>query len=117
MDTEIRITTHTIERWQQRVDPASSWLAAHLAIRKLLNTGRSRPTPRHWMRRPVEPGTTYVFNASYPGACVIVADETAVTIITRELVRSTPARPSRSGGPRPRQAPPPIPQYFEDLVA
>ena len=48
MDREIRITTHTIERWQQRVDPASSWLAAHLAIRKLLNTGRSRPTPRHW---------------------------------------------------------------------
>jgi hypothetical protein len=117
MDREIRITAHAIERWQGRVDPASTWLAAHLAIRKLLNTGRSRPTPRHWMRRPVEPGTTYVFNAFSPGVCVIVADETAVRIITRELVRSTPARPARSGGQRTRLAPPPIPQYFEDLVA
>jgi hypothetical protein len=41
MHREIRITTHAIERWQQRVDPATSWLAGHLAIRKLLNTGRS----------------------------------------------------------------------------
>jgi len=117
MHKEIRITAHAIERWQERVDPASSWLAAHLTVRKLLNTGRSRPTPRHWMRRPIEPGTTYVFNASYPGVCAIVTDGAAVTIITRELVRTNPLRPLSIDGPRPRLAPPSIPHYFDDDLA
>lgn len=117
MDREIRITAHAIERWRERVDPSSSWLDAHLAIRKLLNRGRSRPTPRHWMRRVAEPGTTYVFNASYPSVCVIVADGAAVTVITRELARTTPARSAENGQPKPWLAPPPIPQYLEDLVA
>lgn len=117
MEREIHITAHAIDRWRERVDPTSSWLGAHLAIRKLLNGGRSRPTPRHWMRRPAEPGTTYVFNASYPGVCAIVADGAAVTIITRELVRSTPVRWVADEQPRPRIAPPPIPEYLDDVVA
>ncbi len=117
MDGEIRITAHAIERWRQRVDPACSWLGAHLAIRKLLNGGRSRPTPRHWMRRPAESGTTYVYNASYPSICVVVADRTAVTIITRQLGRFSPERAVQVGQPKPRLAPPPIPMYLDDLVA
>jgi hypothetical protein len=47
MSQEAHITTHAIERYQERVDPHASWLSAHLAIRRLLTTGRSRPTPRH----------------------------------------------------------------------
>lgn len=117
MHREIRITAHAIERYQERVDPESSWLAAHLAIRKLLATGRSRPTPRHWMRRPVEPGTTFIFSAWHPGVCAIVTDGAAVTIITRELVRSTPARAIAAEAPRPRLAPPPVPRYFDDDLA
>jgi hypothetical protein len=117
MQREIRITAHAIERYQERVDPESSWLAAHLAIRKLLATGRSRPTPRHWMRRPVEPGTTFIFSASYPGVCAIVTDGRAVTIITRELARSAPGRVIRAEAPRPRLAPPPMPRYLDDDLA
>jgi hypothetical protein len=117
MNREIHITEHAIERWQERVDPANSWLAAHLAIRKLLNSGRSRATPRHWMRRPIEPGTAYDFSASYPGVCAIVSDDAAVTIITRELVRNSPPRSIRADGPRPRSAPPPVPTYFDDDLA
>jgi hypothetical protein len=114
---EVRITAHAIERWQQRVDPHASWLSAHLAIRKLLNTGRSRPNPRHWMRRPVDPGTTFVYSASHPGVGVVVTNATAVTLVTRKLARTTPARVAVHVGRRPRQTPPPIPGYFDDDLA
>lgn len=100
---DTRITAHAIQRWRQRVDPDASWLATHLAIRKLLNSGRARPTARHWMRRPSAPGTRYVYSASYPGICVIVTGATAVTVITRKLAQTSP-RPAIavevSGRPR-----------------
>jgi hypothetical protein len=114
---EVRITAHAIERWQQRVDPHASWLSAHLAIRKLLNTGRSRPNPRHWMRRPTDPGTTYVYSATHPGVGMIVTNGTAVTLVTRELARTTPPRTAQPVGSRPRQTPPPIPVYFDNYLA
>src|SRR5205823_5123579 len=99
------------------VDPHASWLNAHLAIRKLLNTGRSRPNPRHWMRRLAEPGTTYVYSVNHPGVGVVVIDGTALTVITRELNRTTTLRVVQPVGRRPRCTPPPIPVYLDDDLA
>jgi hypothetical protein len=117
MSEVVHITAHAIERYQERVDAHASWLSAHLAIRRLLSTGRSRPTPRHWMRRPVEPGTTFVYNAWHPDVCVIVAGGTAVTVVTRELNRAQPRRRASLAGARPRQLPPPMPMYVDDDLA
>lgn len=113
---EVRITSHAIERWQQRVDPSAIWLSAHLTLRRLLNTGRSRPNPRHWMRRPTDPGTTFVFNARQPGVCVIVTNGAAVTVITRELARVHPLPPRRASR-RPRPEPPTLPKFVGDDLA
>ena len=115
---DIRITAHAIQRWQQRVDPTASWLRAHLVIRRFLNQSRTRPTPRHWMRRPAVPGTTFAYSANQPRICVVLVGGAAVTVITRELVQSTPrlvvAEPAR----RSRALPPPIPDWIDDdLVA
>jgi hypothetical protein len=101
MTEEVHITAHAIERYQERVDAHASWLSAHLAISGLLRRGRSRPTPRHWMRRPIEPGTTFVYSAWHPDVCVIVAGGTAVTVVTRELNRGQPRRGAALAGARP----------------
>jgi hypothetical protein len=115
---ETRITAHAIERWQQRVDPDANWLSAHLAIRRFLNQSRWRPTPRHWMHRPAVSGTIYTYSASQPDICIHVTGDAAVTVTTRELVRSTPRRPaSASQGKRPLAVPPPIPAYIDELAA
>ncbi len=115
---DITITAHVVQRWQQRVDPDATWLGAHLAIRRFLKGSRVRPTPRHWMRRPTAPGTTYAFTAGSPGVCVIIKDGTAVTVITRRLVRAAPRLREVRSGRRLSLAEQEIPTWIDDdLVA
>lgn len=111
------ITAHSVERWQQRVDPDASWLSAHLAIRRFLRQARVRPTPRHWQRRPSTPGTTYAYCARQPGICIILAKGKAVTVITRDSGRTAPPLSLAKTTRRPKSSPPPIPVYLDDLAA
>ncbi len=97
---KIEVSLHAIDRWVERVDPDSTRSVASVAIAHILATGRVRPTPRHWLRRSATPGTTYAFSAAFPGVCVIVSNSTAVTIITRNLVRTDRSVSVSSRGPR-----------------
>src|SRR4051812_43611084 len=91
----VRITYHAIMRWQQRVNPAASLSAAASEIERLVATGRSRPTPRSWMRgRAGPPGTRFVYSAEFPGVAAIVKGRAVLTILTKELC-GAPRRPSQ----------------------
>jgi hypothetical protein len=101
--TTPRLTTHAIERFQERALPGSSILEAHLALRQFVSMGRARPNPRHWMsdRRP-RPGSRYVYWAGRPRVCAIVKGGAVVTFVTGQLVKS-------SGRRHLRLVPPPAP--------
>jgi hypothetical protein len=83
----MRITTHAVERWIQRVDPRASVLEARFALEQFVALGRMRPVPRHWMRGQVrqEPGTCFIYNATHPGACAVVTNTVVVTVVTKDL--------------------------------
>jgi hypothetical protein len=85
----VDISAHAKQRWTERVDSQASFLASELALRRFLKGARGRPTPRHWLHRPATTGTLYVFNANYPGICVLVTDRVAVTVLTRQLCRTS----------------------------
>jgi hypothetical protein len=88
------ISWHAVERWQERVERGASPLDARGALRQFLTGGRVRPTPRHWTTAAPEPGLCFVYWASRPGVCALVRENTVVTILTRELCRtSRKARP------------------------
>jgi hypothetical protein len=86
-----RISSHAIERWQQRVDAQATFAVARLALGEFLASGRVRPTPRSWMREVAPaPGLRFVYSARRPGLCVLVRNGAAVTVVTRTMM-------SRSG--------------------
>lgn len=96
------ITKHAVERYQQRVAPGASALEARMALQQFVSLGKARPNPRRWMcqHRP-GPQIRYVYWVQRPRVCAIVRDGAVVTVITRELIR-TSTRPL-SSVPRPRR--------------
>jgi hypothetical protein len=104
---QIRISQHAMGRYCERVDMGASRMEARLAIEQMAKLGRARPTPRRWMaHRSCDPGTVFVYWSARPGICVIVVDRTAVTVITRQLVKSSPQRDLQGGERRPRPTEP-----------
>jgi|GEM_PF-4136016 len=101
----IRITSHALERFQERVNPIATRQAAFGAIRDLLAYGVARTTPRWWTTARPEPGVRYVYSDLDPDLCLVVTADAAVTVLTRDLCEPAPmplvSRPSRSR-PRPR---------------
>lgn len=87
------ITAHALDCWQQRVDPGCDRVEARRRLRRLLDTGRRRPTPRKWTRRTVDPGPglAFVYSAHYPEVCALVRDRTVVTVLTRAAARQIAA--------------------------
>lgn len=81
-----RPSRHSLDRWSERVEDDLSRLSA-AALRQFLATGRRRPRPRHWTKTTAESGTTFVYCASWPGVCVVVRGDVAVTVLTRQLCR------------------------------
>ena len=89
----LRLTHHAIERYQERVAPAISSAEARMALQRFVSMGRMRPTPRRWMSSErAEPGTRFVYWSRQPGVCAILLDGAVVTVITAELVRTSPRR-------------------------
>lgn len=84
-----RISLHAVERWQQRIDPDTSFETASLELSSFVRDGRSRPTPRRWMRDVKRsPGLRFIYSQEHPGVCVLVQGDTALTVLTRSLCRS-----------------------------
>jgi hypothetical protein len=83
-----RISAHAVERWQQRVDQAASPAVARRALNQFVRHGQARPTPRRWMKDVRQtPGLRFVYCADRPGVCVLVMNNTALTVVTRTLCR------------------------------
>jgi hypothetical protein len=93
--TPARMTTHLVDRYLERVDPSTTRHEARRRLNEFLRCGKARVTPRHWMAevRP-GPGKQFVFWSEEPGVCIVVVDGAAVTLLTRQLVRTggTPRR-------------------------
>lgn len=86
-----RVSTHAVERWLQRVDGAASPSAARDALNRFVRYGRSRSTPRHWMKDVRQtPGLRFIYSDDHPGVCVLVRNNTALTVVTRTLCRPAP---------------------------
>jgi hypothetical protein len=88
---EVRLTTHVVERYVERVDPKASSGEARLVLGRMVSLGRVRSTPRHWMRNVKKtPGLRFIYWADLPGVCGLVLDGALITLVTRELFRSPP---------------------------
>lgn len=95
----IRISSHAIARYSERVDRSAARTAAFQAIAEMLAAGTVRTTPRWWTTCRLEPGTRLVYSAVNPDVCLIVKNDTVVTLVTRDLCAPSRSmgRPSRSG--------------------
>src|SRR5438093_1313117 len=104
-----RVSAHAIERWKQRVDGNASADTARMTLERFLRHGRSRSTPRRWMKDVRQtPGLRFIYSEEHPGVCVLVKGNTALTVVTKSLCRPATqlrrVQPGRRGRPdrRPR---------------
>jgi hypothetical protein len=88
--------------WALTVVPRAPNFCALRRVSSNLERRRCRQAGRHWMRSmfPPAPGLTFVYSALLPGICLLVRDQTVVTIITRRLRRQPRVR--ADNGPRRR---------------
>ncbi|HEV1997979.1 MAG TPA: hypothetical protein VGR61_07620 [Candidatus Dormibacteraeota bacterium] len=101
----VRITSHALDRFQERMSPDASRQMALGAMRELLAYALVRTTPRWWTSGRAEPGTRFVYSDLDPDVCLVVNGDAVVTVLTRDLCLPAPLklvrRPTRSR-PRPR---------------
>lgn len=78
------ITRHAIERYQQRVDAGVTAREAAISISRILDSAAVCSRPRRWSRVIGQaPGTRYLYSASRPGVCLVVAGGAVVTVHSR----------------------------------
>jgi hypothetical protein len=80
-----RISTHAELRYRERVEPAAAPTQARNAIRQILRSGHPSSRPQKWMRpfTTTRPGTSFVYSSDAPGVCLIVENQTVLTVFTR----------------------------------
>lgn len=99
-NSPIRISSHAVDRYCERVDPTADRRTAFQALAAILGSATVRTTPRWWTTCRLEPGTRLVYSAVNPDVCLIIKGTTVVTLVTRSLCAPTRAlaRPKRSSG-------------------
>src|SRR4051794_15226363 len=80
-------TRHSIQRFQQRVAPATTAEAAR-RIRELCAGAAVLRRPRRWTPTCAGPGVTFLYPAALPGACLVVRDGVVLTVYERTTARS-----------------------------
>jgi hypothetical protein len=96
-----RISEHATTRFIERVAPRVPDSNAVKIFQSLVCNGRSRGTPRWWMKNRVTktPGTRYVYWSDLPDVCALVRNGTVVTVLTKSMFlkrRTTSEEPERS---------------------
>lgn len=82
----LAVSSHAIERYQQRVRPAATRLEALAEIREIVSRARVRSRPRWWTRVAGErPGSRYLYCASRPDVCLVVRNGVIVTVFSRQV--------------------------------
>lgn len=81
-----RVTGHAVLRYRERVAPEASSHEAVATISAIVESGGRRPKPRRWCR-PVSPraAARYVYSASFPGICVVLKGDAAITVFSRRV--------------------------------
>lgn len=114
--SSLRISRHAAQRFVERAAPGLSTEEALELLARLAGTARSRSTPRWWMRDAVaaSPGLRFLYPSADPRICLLVRQRTVVTVVTRNLLRSSrvfrserrpaPPRPERRSERRGRRA-------------
>jgi hypothetical protein len=91
----IRISAHAVERYCLRVAPNASAADARFALEQMAVAGNLRPRPRHWTRNvSPTPGLRFLYWAELPRVCGLVLDGVLITVVTRELCRTSTAERS-----------------------
>lgn len=107
------ITMHAIDRYRLRVDPNATVSDAARAIRQIAEAATCRSTPRRWTGVSAQPGSRYLFNAQFPGVCLVERGGAIRTVFGREASRAWRAaragqtirqRAQRTGRPRTARA-------------
>jgi hypothetical protein len=101
----VRITTHALDRFQERMSPGATRQQAFYAISDLLTYGIVRTTPRWWTTARAEVGTRFVYSDLDSDVCLVLKEDVVATVLTRDLCQpprlTLAPRPTRSR-PRPR---------------
>jgi hypothetical protein len=101
----MRLSHHSIERFQQRVAPEASYLSAARQLSVLAGDATSRPWPRHWTPVSPSPGTTFLYPHARPDLCLIVRERVVITVVDRASARRwAAAEPPPARAVRPTSA-------------
>jgi hypothetical protein len=79
-------------------------MTARLRFEQMVALGRTRSTPRHWMRGRISPapGLRFLYWSRRPSICALVVGNAIVTVVTRSMFRApTMHEVRRAGRPRP----------------
>ena len=84
------ISDHATARFIQRVAPKIPDSSAVEIFQCLVNQGRTRATPRWWMKHKITmtPGMRFLYWAHLPDVCAIVRNGTVVTVMTKSMFKS-----------------------------
>lgn len=89
MTADLAVSLHAESRWRIRVG-AQPW-DAQAAIRAFIRDGKGSKRPPRWLTPvPVDSeefGSTYVTNPDVPGTCVVIRNNTAITVLTRRMAK------------------------------
>src|SRR4051794_1600010 len=86
----LHVTRHAVDRYRQRVEPSASYMTARLRLEQMVALGRTRSTPRHWMRGRISPtpGLRFLYWSQRPSICALVVGNAIVTVVTRSMFRA-----------------------------
>ena len=108
----VRISSHALDRFAERVAKGMSRRDAHGRVSAMLATGTVRATPRWWTTCPPAPAQRFVYSALEPDACLVLRDGVVVTVLGRELCAK--ARAVRAPHGRASSRPRPVRDRKED---
>ncbi len=88
-----QISEHATNRFIQRVAPKIPDSSAVKIFQCLVTQGRTRATPRWWMKHKITitPGMRFLYWAHLPDVCAIVRNGTVVTVMTKSMFKSKPS--------------------------
>lgn len=89
------VTSHALQRWQERVVPGSSQGQAETQILNFIELGEVLTKVPDWIRGPHFQRDRWIACSSWPGVVLQVQDRDAVPVVKTVLVAPTPITTSQ----------------------
>src|SRR4051812_1958927 len=103
-DSRTRISRHAVDRYRQRVEAVDRREAAQ-RLAELAADSTRRSTPRRWTEVAPAPGIVFLYPHADSRICLIVKDNTVITVFSRAACRSWKADKDEHGRRRARRQP------------